>query len=139
MRRMQMGSTALLLAALSGCTPWAHVAHDVAPESVSDPAHEFEVLVLTGVYPPVAVAVEAEFATLTNYFGANVITFSRMAALEIRSKGGRYLVDVFDRDDYRMVRLEQPSLASARRLCDVLSALHARALGPADTSPEHVR
>jgi len=133
LRRLGLPALAsVLLVTAPGC--WGYLAHEVAPESVTDPLHEFEQLVRDSPRPPNTFEVFDEFAKIGGFakmggwFGYTTLTYSQMAALEIRTRRQRYLVDVFDARDHRVARFEQANEASARRLCDVLSALHSRSI-----------
>jgi len=136
--RRAIRASALVVTCLAftpGC--WGYLAHEVSPESVTDPKHEFEMLIRTSTRPPLSLNVQDEFVSFTSYFGTRTIYFARLGALEIRTQHQRYLVDLFDVTNRRVLRLEEPDEASARRLCDVLSALHARAIHPIPAPEAH--
>ncbi len=118
------------LATVSGC--WRQVAHETAPQSVSDPQVEFRQLVM--VQPPLGLIdmrVEPTMATFVSAFGSRALVFHQIRELHLRRRGRSWAVDAVGTSGARIITFRQPNEEAARRLCDVLAALHALSPGGA--------
>ena len=140
-RRSTMILVVVAVAIASGCVTWTPVPYSPNPAAITNPAEDFQRLVMTAkVWRPAKIEMHESFATLL-YAGPNgiqtvTIPFKEVVKIEVLTSGEDFILRAKDAAGAKIYEYVATNQKNAQDLADVFAVLSGTKGSGADATPD---